>query len=168
MASVARYCCCGGCGSLSVTMTSVDASACAGCVVPGAGSPSYLINSISVDGDYVVPSVFENATFCNYSLTVNTSGADLDQHAGGGCAGAPTNIILNPFTIELRYNKITQKIVAVTVKGSTFDSTFVIFDSSAPTDLSSPISNAMTCGGGSASIGFGGVGIANGGTLTAS
>ena len=161
MASVARYCCCGGCAeSLEVTFSNVDAAICSAC--SNDGTNSWKANSISIDGVYTLTKVQDNASICAWE---NSSINSSDWYFGGGTTCAPADALHDgtgsSSVIRLVYTKSSGKYTSIVVAHTQF--VYAAFDFAwyGSSDLGDTLNNSLACG----TLGVGTeVPLSNGGT----
>jgi len=119
MASVARYCCCGGCPALEATISGLDAAAAlCGCHSSGGalwygGDNSVQMHASSFDGVYslIGPTSPDGSGVCSYytdpSPTWNPS---IEFFSDAACASS-RGTATSPMRLRVDYNLSTGKVV---------------------------------------------------------
>jgi len=164
MASVARYCCCGGCpDNIKVTVSGVDAAACVGCNTDGV-SISWDVNSLDFDGVYTASKTFEDQNVCIWLAFLSVSINDWDDHFGTTCSSLIAGGADNQLVINVIYSKSTGAFSIVNIAGNSFskaNSGYGFYATSG--GFGSAISNSLTCA--TSGISGNNVALSNGGTV---
>ena len=117
MASVARYCCCGGCPALEMTITGIDAAAC--CWTNGYDAFN-LDTPLGIDGTYSVvgvPTLVGGV--CTYQFFSGVSGILRYRIADpGDCTGIIQSGCSHTFGATVKYDTATAKVTEVIIDSS--------------------------------------------------
>ena len=141
MASVARYCCCGGCPStLQVVFSGVDAAACTGCYNDGTDSGGKW-TGVSIDGTVTVSFFADYGSYCLYLYQdQSTAGTGEYHNSVTDCSSLSQNPIVVPQT-TVHYVQSSNTVTLVSV--GNFNDGFYWTGSAT---LGNAVSNQLACG----------------------